>query len=138
MTQGAQIHCSITTQRGGMEWEVGRRFRREGTCIHLWPIHVHIWQKPTQYCKAIILRLKIKKKNIKHDSLIKISFFRDFPGSSVVRALPSNAGGACSFPGQGAKISHTQWPKTQHIKQKQYCNKFKKDFKNGPPQKNIF
>ena len=32
--------------------------KREGTYIHLWLIHVNIWQKPTQYCKAIILQLK--------------------------------------------------------------------------------
>ena len=24
-------------------------------------IHVDIWQKPTQYCKAVILQLKINK-----------------------------------------------------------------------------
>ena len=27
--------------------------------IYLWLIHVDIWQKSTQYCKAIILQLKI-------------------------------------------------------------------------------
>ena len=27
--------------------------------------------------------------------------------------------------------------KTRNIKQKQYCNKFNKDFKNGPYQKNL-
>ena len=27
------------------------------------------------------------------------------------------------------------WPKNQNIKQKQYCKKFNKDFKNGPHQK---
>ena len=32
--------------------EVGERVRREGTYIYLWLIHVDIWQKPTQYCKA--------------------------------------------------------------------------------------
>ena len=42
-----------------MGWEVGRRFKREGTYVYLWLIHVAIWQKPTQYCKAIILQLKI-------------------------------------------------------------------------------
>ena len=39
-------------------WEVGGRFKREGTYIYLWLIHVDGWQKPTQYCKAIILQLK--------------------------------------------------------------------------------
>ena len=48
--------------------------------------------------------------------------------------LPTQ-GGAGSIPGQGAKIPHTVGPKNQNIKQKQYCNKFNKDFKNGPCQK---
>ena len=35
-----------------------------------------------------------------------------------------------SVPGWETKILHVLWPKTpQNIKQKQYCNKFKKDFK---------
>ena len=33
-----------------MGWEAGGR---------LWLIHVDVWQKPTQYCKAITLQLKI-------------------------------------------------------------------------------
>ena len=53
----------------------------------------------------------------------------------MVETLPSNAGGAASIPGRGAKIPHASRPKNQNIKQKQYCNKFKKDFKNGPHQK---
>ena len=44
---------------GRMGWEVGGRFKREGTYVYLWLIHVDIWQKPTQFCKAIILLLKI-------------------------------------------------------------------------------
>ena len=39
--------------------EVGGRFRREGTYVHRQLIHVDVWQKPTQYCKAIILQIKI-------------------------------------------------------------------------------
>ena len=35
------------------------RFKREGTYVYLWPIHVGVWQKPIQYSKAIILPLKI-------------------------------------------------------------------------------
>ena len=31
----------------------------ERTCVYLWLIHVHEWQKPTQHCKASILQLKI-------------------------------------------------------------------------------
>ena len=29
-----------------------------GTCVHLWRIHVDVWQKPIQYCKIISLQLK--------------------------------------------------------------------------------
>ena len=54
----------------------------------------------------------------------------------MVKTSPSNAGGAGSIPGLGAKIPpHASWPKNQNIKQTQYCNKFNKDFKNGPHQK---
>ena len=39
--------------------EVAGRFKREGTYVNLWMIHVDVWQKPTQYYNAIILQLKI-------------------------------------------------------------------------------
>ena len=39
----------------------GGRSKREVTYVDLWLIHVDIWQKPTQYCKAVILQLKINK-----------------------------------------------------------------------------
>ena len=38
--------------------EVGGRFKREGTYVYLWLVHVNVWQKPTQFFKAIILQLK--------------------------------------------------------------------------------
>ena len=37
---------------------LGGRFKREGTDIYRWLIHVNIWQKPAQHCKAIILQLR--------------------------------------------------------------------------------
>jgi len=37
---------------------LGRRLKREGTYVYLWLIHTVVWQKPTQYCKAIILQFK--------------------------------------------------------------------------------
>ena len=49
----------------------------------------------------------------------------------MAKTLPSNAEGVGLIPGRRAKISHALQPKNQNIKQKQYCNKFKKDFKNG-------
>ena len=44
--------------RGGVGW----KFKREGTCVYLWLIHVDVWQKSTQYCKAIILQLRTELK----------------------------------------------------------------------------
>ena len=59
-----------------MWWEVGGRFRREGTCVYLWLIHAVVWKTPTQHCIAIILQLKIN------------TFFKkDFHFSSVPCAL---------------------------------------------------
>ena len=46
-----------------MEWEVGERFKAEGTYVYLWLIHVDVGQKTTKFCKAIILQLKNKLKN---------------------------------------------------------------------------
>ena len=51
--------------------------------------------------------------------------------------LPSNAGGAGSIPGRGAKVPHASQPKNQNIKQKQYCNKFHKDLKMVHIKKNL-
>ena len=59
---------------------------------------------------------------------------QDFLGSPVVKTASSSAGG-CEFdPWWGNK--DLNMPPNQNIKQKQYCNKYSKDFKNGPCQKN--
>ena len=52
----------------------------------------------------------------------------DLPGGPVVKTSPFNTGVAGSIPSHGAKIPHASGPKNQNIKQKQYCNKFNKDF----------
>ena len=49
----------------------------------------------------------------------------------MVKTWPSNARGVRSIRGWGAKNPHTSWPKNQNMKQKQYCKKINKDFKNG-------
>ena len=59
----------------------------------------------------------------------------NLPGGPAVKTSPSNVVGVGSIPGQGAEIPHASRPKNQSIKQKQYCNKSNKDFKNGPHQK---
>ena len=51
---------------------------------------------------------------------------RDLLGAPVVKTPPSNPGDVGLLPGQGAKIPHSLGPKNK--KQKQNCNKFKKDF----------
>ena len=55
-------------------WEMGGRLKREGTYLFLWLVHVDVWQKPIQYCKAIILQLKInlnlkKKRGLKRGAV---------------------------------------------------------------------
>ena len=55
----------------------------------------------------------------------------------MVRTSPSNAGGASSIPGERARILHASWSKNQNLKQKQYCNKFNKDFENGLYKQNL-
>ena len=42
--------------------EMGEGFRREGTYIYLWLIHVDVWQKPTQYCRLSSNKKKIKER----------------------------------------------------------------------------
>ena len=54
-----------------MGWGVRERFKREGTYVYLWLIHIVVWQKPTQYCKAIILQLKINFKKLKKDQVFR-------------------------------------------------------------------
>ena len=52
------------------------------------------------------------------------------PAGPVVTIPPSSAGGWSSVRGWGIKTPHASGPKPQTIKQKQYCNKVNKDFKN--------
>ena len=52
---------------------------------------------------------------------------RDFPGNSVVKTSLSNKG----------IVGSVKVKKPEHKQQKQYCNKFNKDFKNGPHQKKL-
>ena len=43
----------------------GRKSQEGGLCTYLYLIDVDVWQRPTQYCKALILQLKtnnLKKK----------------------------------------------------------------------------
>ena len=55
MKQGTQIQCSGKIQRDRVGREEGGGFRMCGMHVYLWPIHIDVWQNPTQYCKVIIL-----------------------------------------------------------------------------------
>ena len=58
MTQGTRLRNELQGWDGE---EVRGRLEKEGTCVCLWLIHVAVWQEPAQYCKTIILRLKMSK-----------------------------------------------------------------------------
>ena len=83
------------------------------------PAHGAVW--PWAICFTSLRTCELKR-----------TLGRGFSGGPVVKALPSNAGGAGSIPNQGTKMPHASWPINQNVKQKQYCNKFNKDLKNGP------
>ena len=60
----------------------------------------------------------------------------DFPGGPVVKTLSSSARAGGSQPVVQQLGSHVPGgQKKQNVKQKRYCNRFSKDFKNGPQQK---
>ena len=50
MMQGAQIRCSVTTRE--VRWGE-REVQKEGTYVCLFLIHVDVWQRLIQHCKAI-------------------------------------------------------------------------------------
>ena len=54
------------------EWDgVGgrREIQEGGDILYLWLIHVDVWQRLTQYCKAIILQLKVNFKKFSINSM---------------------------------------------------------------------
>ena len=55
-----------------MGWDMGGSFKSEGAYVYLWLIHVDAWQKPEQYCKAII-QLKKKKHDVEKHQNIKLA-----------------------------------------------------------------
>ena len=81
--------------------QVGGRFKREGVYLYLWLTHVAIWQKPTQYRKAIILQLKINLsiKNRKEPA------DEEMPALLLVQ-LPQDAGGQRQVLGEGQSGGH--------------------------------
>ena len=55
-----------------IQWNIIHQIK-SNEVLYLWLIHVVVWQKPTQYCKAIILQSIInflEKKNLKKEKWI--------------------------------------------------------------------
>ena len=67
----------MTAERGRMGREVGGGFKRKETYAYPRLIHTDVWQKPTKYCKAIVLQLKFQKST------------RINPGEDVEKREPS-------------------------------------------------
>ena len=83
-TGGAQVQSGGNFSKETLRIEtplvVGGWFKRGGIYVYLWLIHVDVWQKPTQHCKAIILQLKINFKKFSSVLLMSkinndVSFF---------------------------------------------------------------
>ena len=80
--------------------------------------HFAVHQKLIQHCKST--RLQLKKKPYPgfdmclHNSNIFKDKLRGLPGGPVVKTSPSNAGGAGSIPGRGAKIPRASRPQNQN------------------------
>ena len=73
MTQKLQLGLCDNLE-GWNGCELGGRFKRERTYVYLWLIHVDVQYKPTHYCKAIILLLKINSKkctNVTYPAIIE-------------------------------------------------------------------
>ena len=54
---GNSDQSSASASRGG-RW---REVKDEGGKVCLWLACAHVWQRPTQYCEAVFLQLKITK-----------------------------------------------------------------------------
>ena len=83
-----------------------------------------MWRNSRQNRKNVLVQKHCpSRQNVKYIQ-------RDFSGSPEVKTWPSNASGTGLISGGEAKIPNILHTKKQNIKQKQYCDKFNKDFKN--------
>ena len=103
-------------------------------CRCIWPQNRHYLQK---ICPCLFDRYVSAKRGLQDllSTYADVSTFH-FPGGPIVNTLPSKEG--CRFDtaplvAVGELRSHI--PQGQKTKQKQYCNKFKKDFKDSPAKK---
>ena len=70
----------------GGRWEGGSGW---GTHVHPWLIHVNVWQKLLQYCKAISLQLKKKKDVSKGGKVDSFKCHKENKTRSKIWALDS-------------------------------------------------
>ena len=63
---------SVTTQRVGKGWEMGRRLKKKRTYVYLWLIHDAVWQRATQYVKQLS---SIKNKQIYKNLVLFPGFY---------------------------------------------------------------
>ena len=71
-----------------MEREVGGRFKKEGTYVHLCLVHVDVWQKPSQWCNHSPIKNKInlkKKLGIKLPYDPTISLLGIYPEKIIIQ-----------------------------------------------------
>ena len=87
-----------------IQYPVTNHNGKEYMCVCVY-VSMYVYITESLCCTAEIN----KTLQINYTSIIFFFFLkrpRDFPGSPVVKTLPSNAGGVGSIPGQGTKIPH--------------------------------
>ena len=96
--------------------------------MHLWYLKCKLLGYEDAYVDAKCLKITFKTMLVWRTSLVV----------QWLQLCFTNAGGVDSIPGLGTKIPHASQPKkSKHIKQQQYCKKFKKDFKKCSASKYI-
>ena len=68
---------------------IGGMFKWEGSCIKLWLIHVDVWEKPTEFYKAIILQLKNKFKTKKKVVVAPALLFQYTKANKFYTSIPT-------------------------------------------------
>ena len=80
------------------------KFKKEGTHVYFWQIHVVERQKPTGHCKAIILQLKINLKTEKKNLVNWLNFSFLVYKTRNHQYFTNN-----TVPMRIREITHTEW-----------------------------
>ena len=110
--KSARVWCNGMTQRDGMGREGGSGW---GTHVNPWLIHVHVWQKPLQYCKVISLQLiKINEKKKEYWSGLQFPTLGNLPWPRVEHASPVSPAWVSRFsttepPGKPTNVYISTW-----------------------------